>query len=102
MVPNSIISKAIKAIAERVNYGFRDNPTSTEEAEDVDQEDRDLPEGYDAVPSHLRVWRWEVQDQETMFECLPVDVREKITARVEERETVSPAMLVLQPDQLTD
>lgn len=89
LVPNSIINKAIKFVAQRVNYGYRDNPASGDDEGDADDdEDRDLPQGYDSVPAHLRVWRWEVQGKDAMFECLPADLREKINARVEERNTV--------------
>lgn len=106
-LPLNVIGKAIDHLAERVNHGFRDNPSKKEDIvtiEDSDddesggkdspsgssKEDRDLPKEYKDVPNGLRLYRWEVKPdlRKELFQCLPRDMQEKIEVRVEERLTV--------------
>lgn len=105
------VTKTVHLLADRVNHGFRDTPASTAKSkvvtiDDSDddeagsssekeakagEEERDLPKGYETVPTGLRLYRWEVKKdlRGRMFECLPKDMQEKIEARVEERLAVS-------------
>lgn len=110
-LPLNIVTKTVKLLADRVNHGFRDTPASSTKSkvvtiDDSDdgeagstgdkeakaaEEERDLPKGYETVPTGLRLYRWEVKKvlRGKMFECLPKDIQEKIEARAEERLAVS-------------
>lgn len=71
VLPLSLVKSTIKSIATRTNYGL----TS------ADLDDKEIPA--------LQVWRWQVDDWEKLVaEGLPSDMIEKLSKRVEERESL--------------
>lgn len=82
-----VVTQAISAVASRVNHGFRES-ISLGDSSDSDDEP-DLPQGYTAVPSGLKLWRWEIREEKMhLLKCLGKDMLNKYRERLEERKSV--------------
>lgn len=80
-----MVSAIISQLAKRENYGFRDTPAESDEPQD---EERDMPEGFDAVPAGMRLWRWELRDPATALSGLSEEMQSQLASRIEQREAV--------------